>query len=125
MVIPPLPPALLDLVLLCTKPSSNTAVFQCIVFLTKVLKEADKTPDAPHLVAIIEQISKLSSLSPTDLQKWMKDIFLVKESLLTEDYFNNGFCTKEFFYFVEYLKSPNRCVCVCVCVCVCLSPTLL
>ena len=99
-------PVLSDLVLLCTKPYSNTAVLQCITFLTKVLKEADNTPDAPHLVAVVEQISNLSSLSPNELQEWMTAVFLTKDSLSTEDYFNIGFC-KEFFYFVECLKSPN------------------
>ena len=94
-----------DLVMLAAKPTtSGSALTECLKFLIKTLKLAEKSPNEAHLNALSNQVASLSNLPPDRLGTWLKRLVVGSSAdSATEVAANMSLLHK----FVELLTSPD------------------
>jgi len=71
------PTTVMDLVLLAAHPdTSPIAITKSLEFFSQVLQLSEKTPTAPHLISLSNQISSIATLPSTQVTGWLRRLVL-------------------------------------------------
>ncbi len=104
-----------DLVLLSKKPAvlsgkQTDSVQNCLIFLTELLIQADKSPENPTTTVLVRQLASLATRPPPDLRQWVERVFLGPSGAESNEtrLFRAVSTAKEFFFFVDILRSATR-----------------